>query len=446
MTKRRMAGSGRFVALAVAMAAIFGATASSAMATVAWRVTSVSNTVVAPEGQLTYHLELTDVGDDATDGSEVKLTATLPSGLRGVSANTGSSGFECPAVAGENVIVCSGAPSMGSDAFVTIAITVEVEPSAPETLTTFFAVEGGGTGAEAGTTLDPVRVSTIQPGFGIDAFESSILGADGTPSTNAATHSTLQTTDIDINTHTDPNPFVGDAWPVEDLRDATVSLPPGLVGNPSRFSQCSAAQLAEGEFDPKPLCPAGSQVGVVIVRHTEGAFGSVPLYNMVPPPDAPARFAFNVNGTIISLDAHLRSSGDYGIDVTASGIPQALAIVGNSVSFWGVPDDPRHDPDRGCPGEVSPYLGGNPCSSERPPAAFFRTPTDCVGPGQVSTGLRIDSWQHPGVFAESSAPLHSGPRYPHARSEWGPPVGIEGCNRVPFEPTVRIDATSHRAG
>src|SRR6478672_2628529 len=65
----------------------------SALGAVSWRLEALSNTAVQPGGQLVYHLELTDTGEDPSDGSPVNLTVTLPPGLTGVS----SDGFlSCP--------------------------------------------------------------------------------------------------------------------------------------------------------------------------------------------------------------------------------------------------------------------------------------------------------------------------------------------------------------
>src|SRR5215213_9028691 len=45
----------------------------------------------------------------------------------------------------------------------------------------------------------------------------------------------------------------------DDVRDVTVSLPAGLLGNPSAAPHCTSAQLASNS------CPAASTVGTVSV-------------------------------------------------------------------------------------------------------------------------------------------------------------------------------------
>ena len=75
------------------------------------------------------------------------------------------------------------------------------------------------------------------------------------------------------------------------VKDLTVGLPPGLVGDPNATPQCTVAQLnADG-------CPANTQVGRVIANATV-TVGVLPvtldvngdLYNLTPQPGEPARF------------------------------------------------------------------------------------------------------------------------------------------------------------
>jgi uncharacterized repeat protein (TIGR01451 family) len=436
---------------ALCLAAFLLAGPAQASADVAWRITSVSNTTVAPGAQLTYHLEIANVGDANTDGSNVKLTATLPAGMTGVSADTtpfteNSQSFECPGAAGASVITCEGTPFFpaGGNGFNTLTITVEVASDAPEALTTAFELEGGGA-PEAAHTVDPVTVTTALPAFGLDAFDLAAT-TDGAAFTQAGGHPDAQATSIDFNTHTDPNPAVGDVSPLEDTRDVTVDLPPGLVGDPASLAQCTLAQLAVGGLSPAPECPLGSQLGTALVRHSVGGLGPVSVFNMVPPPGAPARFAYDVSGTIVVLDAHVRSSGDYGISTSAAYVPQGLSIVGNDIDFWGVPADPAHKPERACPGQEAPAAGGETCAATTLPAAFFRTPTSCTAPGEgLPVSARMDSWQHPGVFKEKSIRTHQPLGYPYPEEDWGPEAGIEGCDQVPFQPTLSAALTTDRA-
>ena len=407
-----------------------------ALAAAQWQVTSLSNSTVTPGGQLVYHLELANVGDEATDGSAVNLTVTLPSGMTGVSADTSQiGGFDCPGVAGATgTFVCSGAVTFNPDDRFMMSITVDVAADASGLRTTRYVLDGAG--LPAAETVDPITVTREAPVFGFDAFD---VGAtkNGLPSTIAGDHPDELTTSLDFPTRTDSSAMVGDVWPLEDVKDVRVELPPGLVGNPTGLGECTQVQLANGQFLPRPLCPTDSQVGVVNVRHGLGVIGPIPVYNMVPPPGVPARFAFNVNGSIVVLDAHVRTNGDYGVGVTASNVPQGLAIVGNTVTLWGVPADPSHTSERACPGSLYPYIGGPTCRNDIRRTAFFRNPTSCSAPGTVTVTAHIASWQHPGDFKSSTVPAHRPPGYPFHPDDWGDPLGITDCDTlVPFDPAL----------
>ena len=151
------------------------------------------------------------------------------------------------------------------------------------------------------------------------------------------------------------------------MKDVLADLPPGLVGNPTAADQCTAAQLASGGVLGRPACPAASQVGTALVRlngdTARNVFGPLPIYNMVPPPDVPARFGFNVAGTVVTFDGELRSGGDYGLSVRVRDVPQGLAIAGATLTFWGVPADPAHDARARVPGAAAPWQGGPSCGN-----------------------------------------------------------------------------------
>ena len=76
---------------------------------------------------------------------------------------------------------------------------------------------------------------------------------------------------------------------------------------------------------------------------------------MVPPPDVPARFGFNVAGIVVTLDASVRSGADYGLRVRrAQHARRGSRSSGTTLTLWGVPADPTHDAERACPGQTAP--------------------------------------------------------------------------------------------
>jgi uncharacterized repeat protein (TIGR01451 family) len=94
----------------------------------------------------------------------------------------------------------------------------------------------------------------------LPAFEPSI---EARPTTSAADSPSGLHVDLHIPQNEEPG-GLGEA----DLRDATVTLPPGMVVNPASaggLAGCSAAQVALA--DPGPAnCPDGSKIGTVEVE------------------------------------------------------------------------------------------------------------------------------------------------------------------------------------
>ena len=147
--------------------------------------------------------------------------------------------------------------------------------------------------------------------------------------------------------------------PAADLKDLTIHLPPGLVGNPLATPTCSESDLNADHCDPV------SQVGTTAT----GALlsGTIPItvagnvYNVAPRPGEPARFGIVLHPgpglppTILQSGASLRQS-DFGLDTvlnnlpnTASGFP--IDITSVSLTLSGIAGDP--------------------------PTGFIRNPTSC---------------------------------------------------------------------
>ena len=269
--------------------------------------------------------------------------------------------------------------------------------------------------------------------FGVESFDGAVTANDtGDVSfTQAGGHPYAITTSLHFNT--DPASPNGDLWPTEPTKDVFVDVPPGLVGNPTVAAQCSLDQLvgtADNSYDPE--CPAAAQIGVATLRASAcpevcvtlpfaPIFDNQPIYNMVPPPNFPARFAFIIKGSVVTLDAAVRTGSDYGLSVNIRNVSEALPILSTDVTLWGTPAEPSHDAQRWCPGQGP----GTSCTAGVPPKAFLTSPTSCQGP--QTTTARIDSWFHPGVFQSASFVSHQTP------IEGGAPQGGTGCDQVPFD-------------
>lgn len=420
----------------------------------AWRLDVLSNTTAAPGATHTWIVQATNVGDAEADlaAHPLQLTGTLPAGL-GVLAGPATGGWDCGGlVPGAQTFSCELASgTIGPAGFRTFTVEATVAGGAGGMLTSSFAIAGGAASRPGASAVDPTRIAAEPPPFGVDAFDGEVLDAAGAPFTQAGGHPDAARVSLDFNTVTDPAPLKGALWPVEPVKDVFADLPPGLVGDPTGTEQCTAPQLASEGIQAIVECPSASQVGTALVRlnglGARTVYGPLPVFNMVPPPDVPARFGFNVAGTVVVLDAELRSATDYGLSVRVRNVSQGLAVAGVTIELWGVPADPVHDPERACPGERAPWEGGRFCSVGGGRRAFLRNPTSCTAPGVgLPVTVRIDSWRRPGAWVESSFVSHLPPGYPFAPGDWGPPQGPTGCAAVPFDPGLAVAPGSPAAG
>jgi hypothetical protein len=463
------------VAAAALLVTVLACTAP-ALAQPVWRVDAMADTTAPQNGSIAYLTQLNNVGDVATDGvTPFTLIANLPGHVTatdvelpftsgGSPVPASADGWNCTAgdgvssLVGASVVQCVLDPAssfmpplspfeMGFASYNLPVIDAAVDGTASGTLTATFQISGGGA-SNVGTTVAPVRISQTPPGFGISAFDGQVTADDaGDPYTQAGGHPYEASFSFDFNTITNPDPNKGVLWPVEATKDIITDLPPGFIGNPTIVPRCSASDLATSNgVSGQPLCPPESQVGTTLIRTngigTADVLGPIPIFNVVPPPGVPARFGFNFDGTVVTLDAHVRSN-DYAFSVSSSDVQEALAISGTTVTFWGVPGDPSHDRERACPGDLPPGLGGISCAVTGVPLkAFLRNPTACTPPGQgLESDLRIDSWQHPGVFESATFFSHLPPAYPFPPISdspplaWGAQQGPTDCEKVPFDPT-----------
>ena len=456
MMGRRWQGIVVTIGMALAVGLLSAAAAAAAPA---WRIDALSNTTAAPGETLDYLVQVTNVGDAPSDGGQLDLVATLPAGVTALSTANASAGasFSCTgpggsAVAGASVVRCAETDVVPVHDFRTLRLTVAVDPGATGSLTSSFQVSGGG--AAAASTVDPTRIAATPPPFGVDAFDGQVTADPaGDVFTQAAGHPFAASTAIDLNTVTNPNPPFGPLWPVEPAKDLLIDLPAGFVANPTVTNRCTATQLANAQgAEPEPLCPPSSQVGTTLVRLNDlpgpVVLGPVPVFSMAPAPDELAQFGFDVAGTVVTLDAQLRSGSDYGLTLKATDMSQALTVAGVSLTLWGVPSDPSHDPERACPGQLNPWRGGPTCPSSAPQKAFLRNPTSCTAPGVgLPTTLNVDSWTDPDAFESATFFSHLPPAYPSAPSEWGPQLGPTGCRAVPFNPSLTAaPASTPQAG
>jgi hypothetical protein len=277
--------------------------------------------------------------------------------------------------------------------------------------------------------------------FGVAAFDAQLRNAEGGGYAQAGGHPYSFDTTIRFNTIT--HPTFGPRWPTEPVKDVVVDLPPGLLGNPQDIPRCEFEQLMS---DSLHKCDVDSQVGTARVLTNILPFPDQAVYNMVPPPNVPARLGINFFGTPVVLDVKIRSGSDYGVSVVTHNVSEGLPIIALMVSIWGVPGDRGHDALRHC--DTYFFLG---CDSGLGLKPFLINTTSCppAGSGTV-TRVGVTSWFHPEVVKTASVTSHEPPGLgpddfaspsPRAPEQFGPLQGPEGCATVPFKPTVQATPT-----
>jgi hypothetical protein len=417
----------------------------------------------------------TNMGDANTSG-EVKVLDTLPPGLKATSVigNT-------PEENGAGQVPCAIEPQsefrrvsctfLGSPAEVfegsgaglppyraiEVSIGVEVSPDASSSEENRVSVSGGG--ASDASLARKLTVSGEPTRFGVEDYELTPEEAGGMPATQAGSHPFQTAFTVVLNQLADLGPVGGREFekpqvlPAALAKDLRFKLPPGLVGNPTVFPQCSVSQFLHA-YDGRDQCPPDTAMGVAAVAVAIGvpngrsflSLGhnvfTVPLFNVEPQRGEPARFGFYLPkaGFGVLIDTSVRTGGDYGITSTTANISQTASFLSAQVTLWGAPGDPRHDASRGwsCLEEnsqgASPEQlalnGQSPCIAEATghPPAFLDLPTSCTGPLQSS--VEADSWVQPGDFQSfASEPLPA----------------LDGCNRLQFVPQIKVSPDGQQA-
>ncbi|HEY5193875.1 MAG TPA: hypothetical protein VIJ39_08415 [Solirubrobacteraceae bacterium] len=405
-------------------------------------ITVKETTQGRPDGRVI--LTLANMGYADLSGAETPITIAdkLPPGLTpvGIEGIADSrfiefSALECSLEA----LSCTSSGRVAPDQEIQVFIDVNVNSDAKSSgeLDELTVVGGN---ARAARVAHALSVGDGPTSFGIEDYEMIPEEANGSIDTQAGSHPFQLTTTLDLNRNYEtPACQEGDVQcggerlvTVPELgKDLNFKAPPGLVGNPTPFPQCTLAEfLKSSGFTDE--CDDATAIGVANVTIRLNFTGYVnitsPLFNLTPSVGEPARFGFLAEGVPVILDTSVRTGGDYGVTVSVRDITQTATFVGSRVTFWGVPGDPRHNYMRGwhCiqdaqTGEAS-YEG--PCNApeaHRPPP-LLELPTSCTG--ELQTTVEADSWQRQGSFAVSPSDVAL--------------PALDGCNRLPFTPSLSV--------
>ncbi len=438
----------RSVALCATLATLsaFLLVSSAQAATPAWSIRSYATPANLAPGSESGEIVVLATNLGAANANAalnpILIGDTLPPQLEATSVEL-APGFKLPSGSCDVASVSCEASSgeLLPYNYLEMRIKVAVAESASGSADNLASVSGGG--AKARSSSETVRFSSAPVSFGVQSLETVALNEDGSPATHAGSHPFQYTTTFQLNEKS----YARVPGPVKDLR---FQLPPGFVGNATAIPQCTAVQFTTfltGLVTSANRCPDDSAIGVASVRLAGGEglggspFETVPIFNMVPAAGEPARFAFDPLGVPVFLDTSVRSGGDYGITVASNNTSNVLEVTAAQTSFWGVPSAPGHDASRGwscVDGGFFHLFHAAPCPqldpTRKPDEPLLRLPTSCTGP--LTTILEASSWAEPNNF--TSPP-------PYETNENSTPYGLDGCNQLPFSPTIFAEPTSDAA-
>jgi hypothetical protein len=444
--------------LALLGSAALPAAAAAAPPSAAWRlaVTPMPSNL-APGTDVEYLLVATNVGGAATEGP-FEVSAELPEEVipteEPVAKNLdplATEDPECQVLAQHLSCATAGAPdeALGPGWLVKVTIYAHVQAGASGEAGIQASAQGGGGKEVSASASSPISAQAVPFGFA-EALSAPALQAEGEAATLAGSHPFQMSIGLGFPTKLVGAELIGTEHP----RDIRADLPRGLLGDPAATSAlCTEAELTSEASEEEGGCPEGSQVGMVVLTTLlagaeSGGNGkaintvyNLALYNMVPPPGAPAELAFNAAeaGIFVHLLAHLQNGSDYHAYTTSNDILAlgAHPVFSVQTQIWGDPSAGVYDRIRGeCQGTGSHY---NPTTKEFEPCPvdpretpFLTMPGDCPG-SPLRFEAFADSWEHPATIRESS--------YESADLQ-GESVAMQGCGALPYEPQIQARPTT----
>jgi hypothetical protein len=253
--------------------------------------------------------------------------------------------------------------------------------------------------------------------FGLKELDSTFTNQDGSPATQAGSHPFAQTVTLGLDTV--PSEILGGEAPDGNIKDLTVALPTGFVGNPTVVPPCSSTDFIADQ------CSAGSQIGVVEVTVAEqGSTYKKPVYSLDPPPGVVVKLGFIVLTVPVTIDVGVNPNPPHNVIATLNNISNEIPFYRSALTLWGVPGSPAHDAERGC---------GEGCHLGLAEAPFLTLPRACTGP--LTTTFQADSWQEPALLVQGFSESHD-------NAVPADPLGMSGCNKLGFAPTITVQPTT----
>jgi hypothetical protein len=405
-----------------------------------------------------------NIGDASATGT-TEVLDKLPNGIKAKSTTSKIEGFgkgalptSCPVASGTEV-TCKVTGEIRPYEEFQIEISIEVASTAGSDSEAEANNDVTVTGAAHSELKRPVIFSGEPTPFGVEAYELTPETEAFTTDTQAGSHPFQLTTTFNLNelfAPEDGSKGVAEELPAAPAlqKDLTFKLPAGLIGNVNAMPECADADFGADGEEGVDGCRSETAIGVASAAvNVENAVHfhtfTVPVFNLVPAAGEPARFGFVVDHVPIVLNTKVRTGEDYGVTVSTQYTSSAVQVLGSRVTFWGVPNDPRHNSSRGwtCFGLGSPgYKLENPCVSDsveptQPPKPFLLLPAECEAP--LSTQVSGDAWGAGGVLV---APGHSAKAIGEVEIPGENPTPMEGCGNLPsFGPSLQVHPDSESA-
>jgi hypothetical protein len=372
-------------------------------------------------------------------GAPVTIDVGLPAHVRAVGiASGGAATLSCP----HGGLSCTFAGVLQPYHQLEVVVSVEVMAGAETGEASEASVSGGGVAGASASHL--LTISGEVTPFGLQSNELELEEEGGAPDLRAGSHPFQLTDTIVLNQLSKPG---GDqvAYPAGLPKDVGVKLPPGLVGNPIPFPQCTVAQfLTFDATESENACSPQTAVGVATVHvdepiQTGNSEYVLPVFNLEPNFGEPARFGFYVpEGHVpVFLDTSVRggpgTGEEYAITASSSNVSETAGFLSSEVSFWGVPGSPTHNNARGwnCIHEAQGLPTGpcQPLEAQHTPS-FLTMPTQCTG-GALESSTELSSWAAPGELGIYPTTL--------------PMQTLEGCNQLSFAPSIQAQPSTASA-
>ena len=268
----------------------------------------------------------------------------------------------------------------------------------------------------AAAVLASATVATSAPvaqaAFGVEEHDFEA----GTCMTSSCTYATVEENHDEAYTQAAGHPPVGITGfefnhrqgllgeePEGAVRNIRVDLPPGLAADPEALPKCPTSAFQDNE------CSPDTQAGTTELTVFDGVNDltiSGTVYNLEQPPGLPLDFGIHVAveplvSVHIYLEGHVSWNSDYHEYFEIDNVPEEGELLGVKVPL----------------AVLKSKLIFNGRAGE---GDFLTLPSECSA--TTTSYLEVESWE--GQIS---------------RTQTHTPVGVEGCDKVPFTPIAEVE-------